>query len=256
MTWKFDHAVIAVNDLDQAVTDYRALGFTTIYGGEHAAGTTHNALICFQDGSYFELLAPTGKPARPGVNASNFSNLLEQGEGLIGYALISENLAENVAAMRKRGVDISDAKPGGRLRMDGVELRWQSALAGTSMSPFFIEDITSRHLRVPNDDATVHHSNGVTGVRELAFVVANLDTAAQLYQDMLGIEGDRSDVKISFTLGSTHLKLIKATEDYEHQYVARWGDAPYSVTLVSSQPISLNPSRTHGVDFETTEITE
>ena len=256
MTWKFDHAVIGVNDLDQAVADYRALGFTTIYGGEHATGTTHNALICFQDGSYFELLAPTGKPLRPGVNSSNFSDLLQQGEGLIGYALISENLSENVAAMRGRGVDVSDAKPGGRLRLDGVELRWQSAIVGTSMSPFFIEDITPRNLRVPDDDATIHHANGVTGVREITFIVADLDAAIQRYQDMLGLQGEHADEKISFMLGHTRLTLIKATEDYEHQYVATWGDAPYSVTLVSSQPISINPSQTHGVDFETTVIAE
>ena len=58
--FKLDHVIIAVFELDQAVADYRALGFTTIYGGRHANGATHNALVCFQDGTYLELLAPTG----------------------------------------------------------------------------------------------------------------------------------------------------------------------------------------------------
>jgi hypothetical protein len=57
---KLDHVIIAVRELDQAVADYIALGFSAIYGGRHASGATHNALVCFQDGAYLELLAPTG----------------------------------------------------------------------------------------------------------------------------------------------------------------------------------------------------
>lgn len=240
MTFQFDHAVIAVHDLDQAVLDYRALGFTTTYGGEHATGTTHNALICFQDGSYLELLAPTNKPARPGINAADFRRVLESGEGLIGYALLSEHLPDEIAAMRGRGIAVSDITPGGRLRTDGVELRWESAMIGTSMSPFFIRDVTPRNLRVP--DTTTHHANGVTGVREVIFAVSDLDAAVQRYQNMLGIEGENSDENAaSFMLGQARLTLITPADEDAKQHIAIRGDAPYSVILYGMSGVLSMP---------------
>src|SRR3954449_3910124 len=93
--FKLDHVIIAVFDLDQAVDDYRALGFTTIYGGRHANGATHNALVCFQDGTYLELLAPTGDAPQSGL--TDFSPLLQHGEGLVGYALLSHDLHSDAA---------------------------------------------------------------------------------------------------------------------------------------------------------------
>src|SRR3954464_472307 len=114
--FKLDHVIIAVFDLDEAVEDYRALGFTTIYGGRHANGATHNALVCFQDGTYLELLAPTGDSAQPG--ATDFSPLLSHGEGLVGYALLSHDLHADAAAMRARGANIGDVGEGQRLRKD------------------------------------------------------------------------------------------------------------------------------------------
>lgn len=248
MTWIFDHAVIAVHDLDQAVTDYRALGFTTIYGGEHATGTTHNALICFRDGSYLELLAPTNKPAHPGVNAADFRRVLESGEGFIGYALFSEQLPDEIAAMRGRGIAVSDITPGGRLRMDGIQLSWESAMIGTSMSPFFIRDVTPRDLRVP--DTTTHHANGIRGVSEVIFVVSDLDAAVQRYQNMLGIVGKHSNQKnATFTLDQTRLTLTTPTDEDAQQHIAVRGDAPYSLTLIGNQSVSIDQSRTHGVRF-------
>jgi hypothetical protein len=162
---KLDHVIIAVHDLDQAVEDYRALGFTTTYGGRHASGATHNALVCFQDGTYLELLAPTGDAAQPGT--TDFSPLLQHGEGLVGYALHSSDLLKDAADGRARGANIGEVSEGRRLRPDGIELRWRTASLDGGMSPFLIEDITPRRLRVPDDIETVTHANGVTGIAKL-----------------------------------------------------------------------------------------
>lgn len=45
MSLCLDHAIVAVHDLEQAIHDYRSLGFTVIPGGVHANRATHNALI-------------------------------------------------------------------------------------------------------------------------------------------------------------------------------------------------------------------
>ncbi len=162
---KLDHVIIAVSDLDQAVSDYRSLGFTTRYGGRHASGSTHNALIGFQDGSYLELLALTGDPAQPGT--IDFSPLVMRGEGLVGYALRSADLNADAEALRARGAQVGAVSEGQRLRTDDILLRWRTASLDGGMSPFLIEDITPRVLRVPDDLEAVTHPNGITGIAKL-----------------------------------------------------------------------------------------
>lgn len=55
--FRFDHAVIMVDDLKNAVADYQTLGFTVLPGGAHENNPSHNALISLADGSYLELFA-------------------------------------------------------------------------------------------------------------------------------------------------------------------------------------------------------
>lgn len=181
MALTLDHVVIAVNDLDTAMTDYRALGFTVIFGGKHASGTTQNALVCFKDGTYLELLAPTGEPPRADVAAMDFSPLLQHGEGLVGYALRSDNLEADAAAMRERGIEVGEVKAGGRKREDGVELRWKTALIDGGMSPFLIEDVTPRRLRVPDDDAVTTHPNRAVGLRGVEIAVRSTRVSWERY---------------------------------------------------------------------------
>ena len=54
MLTRLDHLVMLVGDLGVAAADYERLGFTVTPGGQHADGLTPNALIPFDDGSYFE----------------------------------------------------------------------------------------------------------------------------------------------------------------------------------------------------------
>lgn len=163
--FKLDHIIIAVDDLDTAIENYRALGFNAFYGGRHANTATHNALICFADGSYLELLAPTGEPPLPGM--ADFSPLLLNGEGLTGYALLSHDLIADADELRARGALVGDVADGRRKRADGIELHWRTANVEGGKSPFLIEDVTPRSLRVPDDLASITHPNGVTGVAKL-----------------------------------------------------------------------------------------
>lgn len=169
--FQLDHVIIAVDELDAAVEDYRALGFTVIYGGRHANGATHNALICFQDGTYLELLAPVTNSISLDAMAlsetTNFSVLLQQGEGLAGYALLSHDLSADIDQLRALGADVGDISEGRRLRTDGIELIWRTADIGGGKSPFLIKDVTPRNLRVPDDIETTTHGNGVTGIAKV-----------------------------------------------------------------------------------------
>jgi len=52
---QFDHIVVFVADLNQAITDFTDLGFQVTPGGSH--GITENALVIFPNQTYIELLA-------------------------------------------------------------------------------------------------------------------------------------------------------------------------------------------------------
>jgi catechol 2,3-dioxygenase-like lactoylglutathione lyase family enzyme len=178
---QIDHVVIAVGDLDTAIADYRALGFNAFYGGRHANGATHNALICFADGSYIELLSATGDAPQAGM--IDFSPMLAVGEGLGGYAYLSGDLDAEVRALRAQGIAVGDPIDGARLRADGVQIAWRLALVRDGFAPFYVQDVTPRPLRVPNDAATTTQPNGVLGVVGIDTAADGARTAVRLRVD-------------------------------------------------------------------------
>lgn len=180
MLQRVDHLVILVDDLAQATNDYAAFGFVVTTGGEHADGTTHNALISFADGSYLELLAfKTEAPQHP------WWRHVAIGEGLIDFALLPSNTAEDVSAARARGLEIAGPYAGGRNRPDGVRLEWQTARPANRELPFLCGDVTPRELRVPGS-ATWGHPNGATGLDQVSVAVRDLDASTERYAALLG----------------------------------------------------------------------
>lgn len=230
MTIIFDHAIIAVDDLDTALADYRALGFNAIYGGEHTSGTTHNGLIIFRDGSYLELLALTGRPAAPDSDATDFSPLLATGEGLVGYALGTDNLGTLAEGMRARGLDVAMPETGRRARADGVQLAWKTISIGGSMSPFFIEDVTERTLRVPNDRTTTTHENGAVGISAVTFNFSDVEAATRRYEAMLGSTPQATDHGLTLALNRTQLLL-----NPEGAGSPNGTDAPYRLLIATTK---------------------
>ena len=149
-----DHVVYVARDLAAAVDDHKRQGYTVTPGGEHAGGVTHNALVCFADGSYLELVAfrrpdPTHRWWRHASSG-----------GFADFALLSDDLARDLSALKD--LVVREAAEGGRTRPDDVSLRWRAAFLRAPL-PFLIEDLTPRELRVPGGEA-VRHANGVTGV--------------------------------------------------------------------------------------------
>lgn len=191
MSLLFDHAIVLVHDLQQSIAHYQAQGFNAFFGGEHAGGKTHNALIVFADGSYLELLAPTSPALLNDIDPNDHTSflfLLTQGEGVGGYALLSEGLEADVAAMQGRGLDVTLSSPNGRARPDGKQLRWRTAaLDDGTMTPFFIQDETPRVLRVPDEASVTSQPNGITGVVGLTIGVPELAAGISDYAMITGI---------------------------------------------------------------------
>ncbi len=199
MTFTIDHVVIGVYDLEQAVTDYRAAGFNVIPGGRHADGLTHNALIVFQDGTYLELLAPTSQALLKNSDMleKGFLKLLRHGEGLATFALQSDDLAADMERLETHGLATRMMPAAGRVRPDGIELQWRTAWLVDEMQPFFIQDITPRKLRVPDQEEVCTHPNSALGTAGVRVSIAHLG-AAEKYKWISGQDaavGKRFDIR-------------------------------------------------------------
>src|SRR5687767_2198151 len=133
MFTRIDHVMICVADLAQGIEQYRKLGFNMYPGGVHTGKGTHNA-IAFNDYDYVELLAihdqAEYQAGRGGSWTNTLSDFIAAGGGIRYLIIESDDLAADVAAMRKRGVDIADASDGGRRTPAGQELRWKLAVLG------------------------------------------------------------------------------------------------------------------------------
>src|SRR2546423_2327298 len=171
-----DHIVIAVNDLEAAIADYRRLGFTVVPGGRHPVGT-YNGLVAFADGSYIELISfYRDNPDHRWWSA------LKKGEGLVDYCMRTDDLRGDTEKLRQAGVHIDDPVPWSRARPDGYQLKWMLALARgrhRGVAPFLIEDVTPRDERVPHD---VEHENGARGIAAVLVAVDDLHTVEKWYE--------------------------------------------------------------------------
>ncbi|HYE94057.1 MAG TPA: VOC family protein [Terriglobales bacterium] len=221
MITRIDHVMIAVPDLAQGIDAYRRLGFDIEEGGAHAGRGTHNALALNAD-DYLELVAVRDRAeylaASPGGALLEY---LTRGGGMRYVALQSDDLAGDVAAMRARGVDVSDPRDGGRRTPAGVELRWRIAQLGPRdpLPIFFIQHLTPVDERRRQFGRVQRHPNGVTHVDRVYIAVRDVVNEALMYGRVLGlpvptlVRGNviKADMAV-FDLGPTGLTVAEPKE--------------------------------------------
>ena len=236
MTLSMDHIIISVQDLQTAIQTYQEAGFTVNYGGRHGDGFTENGLIIFSDGSYIELIALVeGKS----YAEAGFKPLLkETGEGYTGFALVSDDIEADVAVMRERGIEVGEIMQGSRLRSDGERLEWKSAKIDNAMSPFVIQDLTERNLRVPLTTENVTHENGAIGIHEVLIHVPSFEDAKDHFGNIVGVPLILNGVA-RYEIGSSALVIMG---------VAGGQSIPQLVSLYTHES---NPTRLHlhGAEF-------
>ncbi|MCU0491241.1 MAG: VOC family protein [Chloroflexaceae bacterium] len=235
-----DHIVIAVHNLEQTINDYRELGFTVFPGGEHPGGLSHNALVIFEDGAYFELIAFR----QPRAGWRWWELLQTQGEGLVDYALFPSEVERDYERVKARGLPLDGPIDGGRTRPDGQQIAWKNARATTSDLPFLCGDVTPRALRVPEGEVR-RHANGVVGIAGITVAVADLTASVARYGQLLDHEptqrlhlpglGARLAV---FQLGGARVVLAAPNlaqpgtpGDFLRSQLDARGEGPYAVAL-------------------------
>jgi catechol 2,3-dioxygenase-like lactoylglutathione lyase family enzyme len=252
---RIDHVMICVPDLQAGIETYERLGFDIHYGGVHPGAGTENAIAFFED-DYLEVLGiRAGEQPRAGDALTDF---IARGGGLRYLAIQSDDLASDVAAMRRRGVDIGDPVDGGRRTPAGQELRWRVARlgAGNPLPIFFIEHLTpvaERRRQVPRPG---EHPNGVLRPERAYIVVPDVAKAAETYARVLGMPVPHAErgtvIKANmtvFNLGPTGLGVAEPVEaGPAAEALASRGPGPFQVLFrTRSMDAADRWIREHGI---------
>ncbi|MFQ5947426.1 MAG: VOC family protein [Acidimicrobiia bacterium] len=246
MISRFDHAVIAVPDLDAAINRYRALGFDVSLGGEHEGLGTHNAIVRFGL-DYLELLAvhdhATAKAHPFGWGLMAF--LRRRTGGLLGYSMATADIDIDAGRLRRHGLGAEGPFPMARRRPDGTQVSWRLLVPGgipwRRPWPFLIQwdtpDEATAALEEPPD-----HPNRVTGVAAITVIVRDLEDGRRLHADIFGLEPEHHSGqphqtqagRAAFHVGDFEIKLVApANHDPVRRELDEVGEGPFEVKLVS-----------------------
>lgn len=230
--------VVLVSDLAQAVQHWQQDGFTVTPGGVHADGITQNALVCFADGSYIELLHFLQTPP-----ASHRWARFNGFWGPIDYVIAAPDVAAMARDLQSRELPYGDVVEGGRKRPDGVELRWRSAFPTDDQAalPFIIEDVTRRSLRVPGGDAALHN-NAASGIVQVRVDVPELRQASTAYDALFGEPDEQPHARVYRLQGSRITVSEPAAGSAESMFIQQRGAGVVAVTIGAPIPKVIKPA--------------
>jgi hypothetical protein len=186
----YDHAICLVaapDGLDAAARRLGQLGFTVTDRDDEGkdSAATAQKLVCFEDGSYIELLAIHDPQAR---SRHRFAPFFEKGDGWADTSVHTDDLAGVQARLAAANLPVSGPHQHARRLRSGQP--WSVALilpgigAGHPALPFVIEDIEGRDLRIPRH--ATHHANGVTGTAGVSTSVRDLEAARPGFEALFG----------------------------------------------------------------------
>jgi len=145
-----DHIIWACADLEHGSRRFEALtGVHPRYGGVHASGLTHNALVDLGNRCYLEILAPVGPPGPRDDSWCRFARGAQEPR-ILTYCLRSPRpLSELASTFEAFGWKNAVVASNGRTTPEGVRLRWQWLAPSVERFgfafPFFIDWLDSPH---------------------------------------------------------------------------------------------------------------
>lgn len=120
----FDHALLAVPDLEQSVRAFeQRSGLASSPGGRHPGVGTANAIVSLGSRQYLELIAIVDEAeALRSQRSRRVRDAVERGATFATWALRTEDLE----GLRLQLGVAGDIMPGSRERPDGTRLEWRS----------------------------------------------------------------------------------------------------------------------------------
>jgi Glyoxalase-like domain len=185
-----DHIIWACDDLERGTRRFEALtGVTPRYGGTHASGLTHNALVGLGPRCYLEILAPTG-PQAPAEDALCRLARTAREPRVLTYCLRSSRPLRQLAQIAAgAGAHNALVASNGRITPEGIRLSWQWLAPvfdrfGLAF-PFFIDWLDSPHpaatAKNPGDVGLTDFAVGHPQADDLHRTLSELGTPIATY---------------------------------------------------------------------------
>ncbi|KAI1326833.1 hypothetical protein F5Y16DRAFT_373551 [Xylariaceae sp. FL0255] len=199
--------------------------FTLSPGGRHADNKTENRLVLFQDGTYLEFIAFINDDPE-----KRKGHWWDKPYGVVDFALTAKKGIDHESLrtrLEKSGTGVSYSEPqnGGRVT-DGKDIKWRVTFpqgAERGSVPFFCEDVTDRHWRVPVSKENTTHPSGALGMAGMIIrVKEGLKRLSSATAAIIGVEelpmavytlGSPNEVK---GLANPTLRLEQAGDDAKH----------------------------------------
>lgn len=260
MIERFDHAVIAVPDLDEGMAAFERLGFDVSAGGRHPSLGTRNAIVRFGL-DYLELLSvehPELARSR-GPFGEELVDFLRRDSGLVGFVLAGSSLDDEVEGLASLGLEVEGPFEMERIHARGARLEWRLVLPGGSPWrkpwPYLIDWITPE-TELLSWDPPGTHDCGVIGVAGMELLVADLPAAGRIYEEALGLGPGRRERSAwatgrrRFRLAGFGLGIHLPGEGAAARELERRGPGPFRLVLASHDlAVSARVLARNGVPF-------
>ena len=237
-----DHALVLVNDLNDADLAMRRLGFKTTPRGVHSPHMgTANSTVMFGDKTYFELIGvldPT--PAN-----QDMRDTLERGEGLFGVALKTDDARATVLEL----AEVSAA--------DGEAVNFSRPVdmpAGPEEAAFSIANVLAARALGIKMFACQHHTPGVVwrpgymdhpnGVTGMNAVSGSVPDTAEAERQMTVLFGDRVECEDgAVTVKFDNVSFSFFTPQRMHQAHGIYVDDETALRVLSLKTKSIEETR-------------
>ena len=184
MISSIDHLIIAVKDIHDAEENYRKIfGMEPVWKGEHKALGTANVIFNFKN-TYCELLSANGD----GLGAALVNGAIEeQGDGLIGVVLGTNNIEESFSTLKKSGYLVTEPTEGEGVDNNTQKIRkWKNLFLPQELTRGIFSFII-QHL---SGSIPKHQSYPKESIHKLDHIVINTNDAngfINIYKDVFNI---------------------------------------------------------------------
>ncbi len=209
---KIDHILLRVDNLENAINDFRNIGFKVYLGNNKK--NCHHAMIYFEDGSFLELIDQSKFPrifkflARIkilnlfGIIFKRFASYCVSKERFLDLAVLSDDIDSFYEKAENKSKLINMT----RKNHLNQNINWKLFAFDKMHLPFVMSEYKPN--RFPENDAYIH-KNGVLGIKQI-------DIEAPNYNDYIQDFNDYFKTNIStekhFIIGNSTIALHNASQ--------------------------------------------